>query len=974
MTPSRRILLVGAIAGSGLLGLGAAGPAAAATRGPAVEFEVDLLNGAGAQVASIAGSVGRNGVGAATSVPMSGAPRVGMVRGENFVLTRRPDGTIVASGGLGSLLRVRAGTGDRVATAEGTLARRTRGRAAFAVTGAGVAADHAYRPAKGDQIIVVGRSQGLLRAGLARRYRLVRYNPSAHSRAALLANPARYDRIAGIVFGPDISTQAIVKGNLARTFHNSGRYVGATGNPRALDRAIGNVHYARLGSQPVVVRRATVVPGQSAHSRTQVRQPIYADVRAGQARKTRAGLSVAVLAAFNRSSATTMNKQLAAAEALTDGRPSTSRRARGARGARENGQSSSSTSSAPSLVPVNNPDFTGTLAWYSIAVNQTIYANVSVPGALSFAQCGPSPAPTSSSQWAVFTGTCPNAIQTQMITISLQPLYTVSLLQQSSQGITAQGVTETNSISVQSSSTSSGDLAAGTYNTTSGTVQQPASIGNIGQGYYAFGWSWAEAYQNVQESGLLLTQAVHQILPSCTGCASTSGQQGSVVQYVPGVTTPTSGVLFSQQSTTSGSSWDSSVSNTAGWDVSANVGFFGSEPTGGVSGGYNNSTTTSTSEGGSLDTSVSQTFANWQTAWSFSGNNPQLLQWQTYSNQIPNAAPSCNSTAGGSAPAACGVAYPSAASGNQSGLIDTPSQYGGLNGPAPSCGSLQSCAFTPAQSGASSWPSPFGFGAQMNVQGYSGGTVAAYQVNGLGGSPSDPSLVVGSVTPNVVDNLYFVDQAVGQGQSGTPVGIASNYTQLQILNQQQVSIAATSGGASNNPSYEGQSYGAGLTTYWTSTGQQTTSNGVYGAPVYTTTGLDLCAPPVLTAETWDGGCADSTSLQSMNPPAVYSAAPPTILANGAAIPSNNGQQVVTPGTVLTCSPGTWSGSPTSYSYGWVSWQPAGYWSTTPFATGSTYTTQASDAGTYITCDVAATNQYGTASAPAVSVLVQRTSG
>lgn len=91
----------------------------------------------------------------------------------------------------------------------------------------------------------------------------------------------------------------------------------------------------------------------------------------------------------------------------------------------------------------------------------------------------------------------------------------------------------------------------------------------------------------------------------------------------------------------------------------------------------------------------------------------------------------------------------------------------------------------------------------------------------------------------------------------------------------------------------------------------------------------------------------------------------TISTAGAA-PTNTALPVITglltQGSTLTVSNGTWSGSPTSYAY---KWKNSGV--DIPLATSSTYVIQASDAGDLITCDVTATNASGSTTASAVGV-------
>jgi hypothetical protein len=86
-------------------------------------------------------------------------------------------------------------------------------------------------------------------------------------------------------------------------------------------------------------------------------------------------------------------------------------------------------------------------------------------------------------------------------------------------------------------------------------------------------------------------------------------------------------------------------------------------------------------------------------------------------------------------------------------------------------------------------------------------------------------------------------------------------------------------------------------------------------------------------------------------------------------PVNTGLPVIsgtpTPGNTLTCSQGTWSGSPTSYAYEWRRDGSA-------VATGNTYAVTLSDVGHVMTCAVTATNAAG--STTAVSNPVTVTSG
>lgn len=922
--------------------LAMAGTAGAAPAG--AEFDIDLQSASGARVASLVGSVGRSGSGFATTVPLAGARTLGMVRGENFRLRRNADGSISARGGLGSRLMIAVATGRQSAEAAGVLARATRGRRVAPVAGTGVSRTSAYRPAKGDVVIVMGSTGGPIRAALGRRYRLVSYSASRDSRAALLANPNRYARVAGILFGPRISASQIMGTNLARTFHNSGRFVAASGTPYALDRVLSPAHFSRLGRQPVVVRRATIALGASGHTRVQVRGPIYADVRAGRSGGAgRTGLGRPTLDAFNRASARRLNANLAAAEALTDGP-----RAR-------RGHEMGTTSSTPTP-PTLSATQTG-LSYYSVQINQPIFAQISVPGALSFAGCGTSAAPTAQGQWA-FSSPCPASTQTQTVEVDLTPLYTVSLVESNSE-VASQSVNEASYTQVSSVSVGTGAMAAGTYDTTSQTVT-PATWGALSQGESGFGLQWAQQYSSVQEAGLVLAQGVHQVLATCPSCTSTSGGSGATVAYTQQDSAPTQSVTQVSGGQSTSTNWDSTNSATSEWNVSANLGAFGSTPTGGISGGYSSSTSTSTSTGGGVTTSVDYTYSNWTTSpyatvAQAGGQQSPLVQYQTYSNQIPGAS-------GQQAPAAQGVAYPASASGNQSGLISAPAQYGGQNGPGPGCSGLQSCAWSPAAAGVSSWPQPFGFGSFQNATGYAGASSTFFTVFGQGGTGQ---LAIGSVAPYAVDNLQFADQAIGTPTyTSTPTGVATAWTQLQILNQQSVQIATTAGGGSDTPTYQGTGIGSGITTYYDAQGAPVSNQEAGG---YSTTGLDLCAPPVLTQQLWDSGCATNTSLQGTNPPANYSGAPPSITAPGAT--TSNGNLQVPPGTTLTCNPGTWSGAPTGYAYSWQQWNATfSIWQTISGATGATYTAPTTS-GVAIECGVTATNSVGSASAYSPSALV-----
>ena len=977
-------------------------PALGASAVKGAELDVDLTNASGTPVLSLVGSVSNaTGRGYATSAPLHGAGAMHMMRGENFVLRRRADGTINAYGGLGSRLTIHVTPSARYAEATGTIARRTRGRSAFAVTGAGVSASSPYRPAKGDYIVVVGKTSGAMRAALSRRYRLRTYNATSYSRGALLRNPALYRRVAGVLIGPDVSAKTMIGMDLPRALYNSGRFVAASGNPRALDRVMNTVAYAHLGRRATIIRHATPALGASVHQHNQIRVPTFARVLGGAAKRQQgATMGKGTQRAFAKASALALSHQLARAEALTDAAAKRSSKAR---------QMQSSSSTQPPTVSANVDG----LAYYTVGIEQMITAQISVPGALGFLQCGMNPAIDKSTlgyeayvfQWG--TG-CANTTQTQTVQIDLNPIYTVSLMQSDDQ-VSNQTVTETNYVQVSSTTDESGALASGTYNTETQSVQPDESLGPIGHCASSKCTTSSEvngdaAQGMVHEAGLVLAQAIHQIYPTCSssGCTSTTNptRPGSVeIQYNAGASSPAQRVTQVNGSTSSSTSWDDSTNATTGWNVGGNIGAFGSTPTAGVSGGYSSSTTTSTSHGGSVSSSVSYTLANWTTSPYQSTpttNGSPLVQYSTYSSMIPGAA-------GTSAPAATAVAYPTLGTGNNAGMVSTPTQFGGQNGPGPICqpsspaptasamgnswmspstiatwgyDSSKSCAFDASLTPLGTWQSPFGYGSQMNVNGYNGGSVTSFNVWGTGGSGGANGLAVGSISPNVVDNLQLVDQASMCKETGNGgcnwQGAAAEWTQLQIQNQQDVQVATNSGVGTTQNATDGTGIGTGITTYYNSEGQvdsQASSGG------YQTTGLDLCAPPVLTQQLWDDGCMNDPSLNSENPPANSLGTMPVLSGtyNGTAVTTSPGQSTtpqmtfVSPGSPISCSQGAWSGSPTGYTYKWQQWNPTfSSWQTIGGATSANFITPGAP-GAVIMCTVTATNQWGQAAANSYSV-------
>jgi hypothetical protein len=82
--------------------------------------------------------------------------------------------------------------------------------------------------------------------------------------------------------------------------------------------------------------------------------------------------------------------------------------------------------------------------------------------------------------------------------------------------------------------------------------------------------------------------------------------------------------------------------------------------------------------------------------------------------------------------------------------------------------------------------------------------------------------------------------------------------------------------------------------------------------------------------------------------------PPELRGDGPVV-SGNGEV----GSMLTCSPGSWSDTPT-LAYAWSGGGTVG-------PDGATYEVAAADAGTSITCTVTATNPHGTLAAPSTAV-------
>lgn len=531
----------------------------------------------------------------------------------------------------------------------------------------------------------------------------------------------------------------------------------------------------------------------------------------------------------------------------------------------------------------------------------------------------------------------------QAVGITYNPIYTVSLTQSSTE-VTTQAVTETNAAQFNALAMPSTPLAVGTYSNTTGVASSGPSPASSASSEAAFG----------------LSMAYHSVVMDCSTCKGTAGGAVTPV-FQSNASSPTQQVTQVAANTATGistsltneSDWSTSTSKESGWDVSATVGMFGKIPNGSVSGGYNSSITKTTSQGGSvsntqgtsLTSSSNFTTSNWTTTPT--QGQAQAL-YTTFSSTVTGAG-------GSAASAAYSLPFPAALTGNSAGFIKTPTQYGGP-GPGPTCAAGPGCG-PPVLS-----PQPAG--SNENLTGFTQGSTSFFNL-----VTASSQLGTGSVTPWVNDTFYLFDQGF---LGSTPLGA---YLELQVLGQSQVSVSAqtVSGSASAGTvqaTSSGSSGAEGITTYYDGSGQVV--NSASGA-TYQTTGLDLCAPPVLTPDLWNAGC--DNDLNFAGPPGVYQGSPPNITTASTTNPlqfnGSTGQaEVGAPAPELTCNPGNWSGSPT-FAYQWQQWNPAfGDWQDISGATDVTYTPPSSlTQDTYFTCNVTGTNSMGSVSEPAASVEV-----
>ena len=999
----RRLSVIAALA----LALGIAVPAAVAAKPAprwAGEVHADLVNEQGARVAGLSGNVGPGGIGFGDIVPLSGARAAGIRRPERVRLVAMQDHTVVVQGQHGTSLRLSDRGQGQVAYGYG-LIRTTKRRVAVNATGEWD--QQPFRPRRGQVVLTVGSVKGPIAQVLSKRYRLVAYSGAKYSRTALLANPSRYRQITGIVIGTGVSPSRLAGLDLARSMHNDGRLVATTARNGVLDRHMYVVSHAHTGQGGVILRREAPRLGYAVHSYPQIREPIFASTRVGaaKARTDAATFTPAIRKAAAAVAARKLMSALSKAERLAP-LPKAGKR---------KSEMQSSTSSDPATVTAGSDD----AAYYTVPVNQYISATVtatsiggtvSVPttlavtsigtangvappypsgyafNACSYGQfentstsavyviwaCAPTPpassgtctAPSQNDWFIAMTGTtlpvigstvsetnldsgqtlnpgvvqwnCQQPLTPQTVGITYNPIYTVSLAQSSSE-VTQQAVSETNAAQFDALATASSPMGVGTFNNTTGIATAGASPPNA----------------SLSEAGLGLSMAFHAVNLACAGCKGTSG--GSVTPaFEASASAPTqqvtqvSGGTSSGTSTSTDSDWSTSTTNSSDWNVSASVGFMGPLPTGSETASYGSSTTNGTSTGGgssqgtSINSSVNFTTSNWVTT---PVQGSAQADYTTYSTTVVGAQ-------GSQASAAYSLPYPAASTSNTGGFISTPSQYGG-NGPGPTCATGTGCA-PPALS-----PQPTGSGE--NLTGFQQGSTSFFTLDSSGNQ-----LSVGSITPYVADNFYLFDQ-ITAGSS-----LAGSYLELQVLGQSQISVVQPGFGASAATTSTGASGAEGITTYYNAEGQVVNSA---SDATYQTTGLDLCAPPVLTPDLWNDGCDSDPDFTG--PPAVYSASAPTITTSSTTSPMQYNQstgqaELASPAPPLTCNPGTWSGNPT-FTYQWQQWNPTlGAWQNISGATQTTYTPSASlTASSYFTCVVTGTNSLGTSSdlAPSVEVIV-----
>jgi hypothetical protein len=125
---------------------------------------------------------------------------------------------------------------------------------------------------------------------------------------------------------------------------------------------------------------------------------------------------------------------------------------------------------------------------------------------------------------------------------------------------------------------------------------------------------------------------------------------------------------------------------------------------------------------------------------------------------------------------------------------------------------------------------------------------------------------------------------------------------------------------------------------------------------------------------WPGVLVDSVQFVAVSPigqPAAYSVAV-AVVSGSPSVPVNSVLPAITGtaniGSVLTCSTGTWTNTPTSYTYQWQRDDGTGTYANIGGATSNTYTVQVADDLLHLRCLVTAVNGSGS-SAPATAAPV-----
>lgn len=295
-----------------------------------------------------------------------------------------------------------------------------------------------------------------------------------------------------------------------------------------------------------------------------------------------------------------------------------------------------------------------------------------------------------------------------------------------------------------------------------------------------------------------------------------------------------------------------------------------------------------------------------------------------------------------------------------------------------SAGVYQGAAYVFSQSSPSGWTGTITGGAQLTASDAAyddnfGASVALSEVNG------DDTVAIGApnheFTVGYQGAVYVFTAPVGSWTSTTQKAelMASDATLLDALG---TSVAVSGDGstvvasAPGHPSTGGRSGPGAAYVFvqpsggsWTGTVTQSTelvganepSDSVGGAEQVAMSGSDIAVgnPNALSTDegdAWIFGPPQATTTTTTTPVGVP--------------PSNTGSPKITgsplPGDTLTCSPGQWSGNPTSFEYRWYRDR-----SSIAGATHDRYTVQILDEAQTLACRVTAVNGAG-ASAPAAS--------